>query len=174
MSRLRGCLETSAVMALALVVGGFLTSTWLAHTGGGGAPPDAPAEAGPSLSAAERGRIRVDVRNGSGIPGAAGRLTEFLREAGFDVVDFGNADRFDHERTMVVDRIGDPRRAREVAAALRGVPIETDPDSSLFLDVTVVIGDDLEEVLARRDSVVESDRGGWRGWLDRIPGVGGE
>lgn len=170
----RGCLETTAVLALALVVGGFLTSTWLAHSGGGEPAAGVPEDGPPGFSAEERGRIRVEVRNGSGIAGAAGRTTEFLRDAGFDVVDFGNADRFDHERTVVVDRVGHPRRAREVAAALRGVPIRTDPDSSLFLDVTVVIGEDLEEVLSRRDPEPGAGSRGWRGWLERIPWPGGD
>lgn len=174
MTRFRGCLETAAVMTLALVVGGFLTSTWLAHSGGGDEPGEVPAEAPPGFTEEERGRIRVEVRNASGIRGAAGRTTEFLRQEGFDVVDFGNADAFGREGTVVVDRIGDPRRAREVAAAMRGVPIESDPDSSLFLDVTVLIGDDLEEVLARRDPEEESGPTGWRAWLERVPWPDGD
>lgn len=165
--RVRGCLEVTAIVVLGVAVGAFATSTLLRHTagpapevaGGDGVPAPLPSEV--------RGRIRVEVRNGSGIPGAAGRMTAFLREAGFDVVDFGNADGFDHDRTTVIDRIGEPARAREVAAALRGVPIRTEPDSSLYLDVTVMVGTDLEEVTRPREEAVA---GGWRGWLDRLPG----
>lgn len=158
-------------MAFALVLGGFLTSTWLRHSGGEGPGNDIEAGA-PTLAGPERARIRVEVKNGTGVPGAAERTTEFLRERGFDVVDFGNAQRFDHERTMVVDRVGDPRKAREVAAALQGVPIRNDPDSTLFLDVTVVIGEDLERILARGEDVdPKTDR--WRPWLDRLPWIGG-
>ena len=93
-----------------------------------------------------------------------------LRRRGFDVVDFGNADRFDHERTVVLDRIGRPEYAREVAATFQGLPIESAPDSGLYLDVTVRIGRDLEEVLERADEEAGEVRG-WRGWLKRIPGL---
>lgn len=169
MTGARGCLETVGIAVFALLLGAFAASTLIRHADRSG---DSPAVEGVAPSRVmppeERARIRVEVRNGSGEPGAAGRMTDFLRSAGFDVVDFGNADRFDHERTVVVDRVGDPRRAREVAAALQGVPIRTDPDSSLILDATVLVGADLEEVLAR---VAEERgrRGGWRRWLDRIP-----
>lgn len=171
MDRARGCLETTALMTFALVVGGFVTSTWLRHAERDVAT-EAPEAIAPAFSDAERARIRVEVRNGSGVAGAAGRTTEFLRDRGFDVVDFGNADRFDHERTVVLDRVGDPHKAREVATALRGVPIRSDPDSSLFLDVTVMIGEDFESVVSRAEEEGEPEAGGWRRWLDRIPGVG--
>jgi hypothetical protein len=115
----------------------------------------------------DRSIIRVEVRNGSGEEGAAGRMTEFLREQGFDVVDFGNADRFDHAHTYVIQRKDDARFAREVAAALHDVPLERGPAEDPSVDVTVVIGGDLEEVFASRE---DTTRGGWRGWLDRLRG----
>lgn len=165
--RVRGCLEVAAIVVVGAAVGAFATSTLLRHVGGpaGGREPvpGAPAPMPPEA----RARIRIEVRNGSGVPGAAGRMTEFLRRQGFDVVDFGNSDRFDHPRTLVVDRIGDPLKAREVAAALQGVPIRVEPDSSLYLDLTVLVGADLEDVI--RPPEVEGP-GGWRGWLDRLPG----
>lgn len=165
--RLRGCLEVSAIVLLGVAVGAFATSTLLRHTAG--PAPEAGAEEGVAapLPPEIRGRIRVEVRNGSGIPGAAGRMTAFLRDAGFDVVDFGNADGFDEERTTVIDRIGDPAPAREVAAVLRGVPIRTEPDSSLYLDVTVMVGTDLDAVTRPRE---EDAVGGWRGRLERLRG----
>lgn len=170
-SRGGGCLEIFGLVVFALLIGAFAASTWFRHRpiGGDGRDSTTTAEdaAVPGL---DRSRIRVEVRNGSGIVGAAGRMTEFLREQGFDVVDFGNADRFDHQRTFVIDRsgAGQAQAAREVAAALQGVPIEAvPPDASIQLDVTVVVGSDLETVLAHR---AESDSRGWRGWLDRLPG----
>lgn len=167
--RARGCLETAGVAVFALLLGGFLASTWLGRAGPAGPRPGGSVEApATGLDPSERARIRVEVLNGSGVAGAASRMTTYLRDRGFDVVDFGNADRFDHERTVVIDRIGDPRRAREVAATLRGVPIRTEPDSTLYLDVTVVIGDDLEDVL-RPERAPDAGPTGWRAWLDRIP-----
>lgn len=163
-----GCIELVGVAVFALLVGAFAASTWLQHRASAAGKEelgaaDSLAIAGPAIN---RSRIRVEVRNGSGIEGAAGRMTEFLRRQGFDVVDFGNADRFDHARTFVIDRRGDPSSAREVAVSLRGVPIETATDGSPYLDVTVVVGRDLETVLARRSAEPEEPR--WRRWIGRL------
>lgn len=169
-SRAGGCLETAAIVVFALVLGAFAASTWMRHVGGEEGPP-ATAETGDSLSAPpiERARIRVQVRNGSGIPGAAAHVTEYLRDAGFDVVDFGNAEEFDEPRTVVIDRLGAPGRAREVAAALQGVPILSEIDTTLYLDVTVLVGRDGLSLL---DGAVTEGRGpGWRRWLRRLQAV---
>jgi LytR cell envelope-related transcriptional attenuator len=167
-SRLRGCIEVALLVAFAILIGAFAASTWLRHESGG---EDAPAASGGTAAGPrpDRSRIRVEVRNGSGLGGAAGRMTEFLRGQGFDVVDFGNADRFDVARTHVVDRGGGPVEAREVATALQGVPISppAPADSSSYLDVTVVVGADLEAVLAERPPARPS---GWRRWLEWLPG----
>jgi hypothetical protein len=104
------------------------------------------------------------------VSGAAGEVTTFLREAGFDVVDYGNADRFDYERTRIIDRMGSSVAAREVAAVLPGVPIESSPDPTLFLDVTIVIGRDLDSVLAGSRKGPSRSGLDWRGWLDRLTG----
>ena len=168
-----GCLENAAIVVFALVLGAFAASTWMRHVGGrdasGGAPAAEPADSvpGPSL---ERGRIRVQVRNGSGIPGAAAQVTEYLREAGFDVVDFGNAEVSDEPRTVVIDRVGAREPAREVAAALRGVPIRSEVDTSLYLDVTVLVGRDAE-TLMEGGSAGSRDTPGWRRWLRRLRGL---
>lgn len=167
--RAAGCVETLGIVVFALVIGAFAASTVLRHLDGVRTPEIDPGTTDPAPPLS-RARIRIEVRNGSGTVGAAERVTELLRRRGFDVVDFGNADRFDHERTVVLDRIGRPEYAREVAAAFQGLPIESAPDSNLYLDVTVRIGRDLEEVLARADEEAAEGEG-WRRWLDRIPGL---
>jgi hypothetical protein len=167
-----GCLETAAIVVFALVLGAFAASTWMRHVGGEGSgrrPPAAvPADTVPRPSI-ERARIRVQVRNGSGIPGAAAQVTEYLRESGFDVVDFGNAEEFDEPRTVVIDRVGARDRALEVAAALRGVPIRSEVDTSLYLDVTVLVGRDAEELIEGGSG--SRDTPGWRRWLRRLRGL---
>lgn len=86
--------------------------------------------------------VRIEVLNGAGVGGLARDATQRLRAGGFDVVFFGNAGRFDHTRSVVLDRTGDPARARAVAAALGIDSIATALDSTLFLDATVVLGAD--------------------------------
>ncbi len=96
----------------------------------------------PGLSPDEAAEIRVEVLNGSGGPGLARNATRQLRGAGFDVVYFGNARRFDHSRSMAVDRAGHIERARAVAAALGIDSVVTAVDSTLLLEVTIVLGED--------------------------------
>lgn len=86
--------------------------------------------------------VRVEVLNGAGTTGLARDATRRLRGDGFDVVFFGNADHFGYDRSVVVDRSGRPGRARAVAAALGIDSVATAVDSSLMLEVTVLLGDD--------------------------------
>lgn len=86
--------------------------------------------------------VRIEVLNGSGVPGVARAATRRLRDWGFDVVYIGNARTFDHEETQVLLRAGDLAAAEAVAQALAaGTPVSA-PDSSLALEVTVVLGKD--------------------------------
>jgi hypothetical protein len=89
--------------------------------------------------------VRVEVLNGSGVPRAGLALAERLRDRGFDVVDIRNADRADHERTLVYDRVGDERWARAVADRLGVTECAQERDDDLLLEVTVVLGRDLAE-----------------------------
>lgn len=88
-------------------------------------------------------RVRVEVLNAGGVSGMARAATEELRDVGFDVVSFGNAEAFDPERpSEVVDRVGRTDVARAVATALGIDNVQTDPDPNLYVDVTVVVGHD--------------------------------
>lgn len=122
-----------------------------------------PASAGPDgdVLPADDSRIRVEVLNGAGRLGLAERVTGRLREHGFDVVYFGNAQSFDRERSVVYARDGDTIRARTVADALGIGSVESAPRSELHLDATVVLGQDWKPPAA-----VPQSRVG--GWLDRI------
>ncbi len=92
--------------------------------------------------------IQLDVLNGAGQPRLAQRLTDYLRSRGFDVVELGNFSRSDVEETIVYDRAGNLQAAQQVAAAL-GLPPERAVeklDTTLYLDVTVVIGRDFHRL----------------------------
>ena len=90
-----------------------------------------------------RGRvIRVQVLNGSGEGGVAGRVASYLKEGGFHVVEVRNADRFDYFATMVVSRRDDLAAARTVARYLGGPPVIRQTWDSDLAEVTVVIGSD--------------------------------
>jgi hypothetical protein len=89
-----------------------------------------------------RDAIRVEVLNASGVPGVARRGTERLRSRGFDVVYYGNASGFSPESSVVIDRAGNTAAADSVAGALGLRSVRVNPDSTLYLDVTVVLGRD--------------------------------
>ena len=92
--------------------------------------------------------IQVEVRNGAGVDRLAAETTHFLRERGFDVVDVGNYESFQQERSVVIDRVGDPEAARKVAKAL-GLPadrVQQDIRRQYYLDASVIIGHDYEQL----------------------------
>jgi hypothetical protein len=84
---------------------------------------------------------RVEVLNGSGFEGEGGRVATRLREAGFQVVEVRNADRFDYPVTLVVDRTADGKAAREVSRALAGARILRQR-APVDWEVTVIVGRD--------------------------------
>jgi hypothetical protein len=86
-------------------------------------------------------RIKVEVLNASGQRGLARRATFALRDAGFDVVRFAN-DPARRDSTLVLSRSEHDDWAALVARALGGARVESRPDSSRYLDVTVLLGAD--------------------------------
>jgi hypothetical protein len=86
--------------------------------------------------------IRVEVLNGCGDPGVAEKVTDWLRDKGFDIVYYGNADSFDYKETLLFDRSGRPEFARDVGTVLGCERIERKFDGLLLLDVTVIVGKD--------------------------------
>ena len=87
------------------------------------------------------GRGRVEVLNGAGTAGLAKLATEKLRDAGFDVVQFGNARRAT-DTSSVMDRVGNLAVANSVGHALGITNIKTVIDTTRYVDATVVIGKD--------------------------------
>ena len=86
------------------------------------------------------GRVTVEVLNAGGVSGVAREATAVLRSAGFDVVSFGNASSFDQVESVVIDRIGDPNPALSVASVLGIRNVRSEPDSNLYLDISVLLG----------------------------------
>ncbi len=91
------------------------------------------------ISAPEGTRIRVQVLNATRTRGLARRATRYLRDRGFDVVEVGT-EREPRDSTLVLDRSGHPEWAQLVGRALGGARVESRPDSSRYLDVTVLLG----------------------------------
>lgn len=92
--------------------------------------------------------IQIEVLNGCGVVGTANRYTSILRKNGFDVVATGNFEHFELKKTIVISRSGIMDNARQIARALgvseTNIIREESPD--FYLDVTVVIGHDYEQL----------------------------
>lgn len=98
--------------------------------------------------------IQADVQNGTSEKGVAAKFTEFLRKNGLDVVEMGNFKSNDEEKTVVIDRSGDINKAKRVARLL-GVNernVIQQINTSLYLDVTVIIGKDFKELNPYKES----------------------
>lgn len=131
-----GAVRLALFAALGLV-GAFAVSL-VARITGDEAVSSAPA----ARAIGDPAQVRVEVLNGAGKSGLARDATQHLRVDGFDVVYFGNAASFDDGPSVVLDRVGDPARAHAVAASLGIDSVASAPDSTLLLDVTVVLGHD--------------------------------
>lgn len=93
----------------------------------------------PDERAPEGVRVRVSVLNATERRGLARRATRVLRDRGFDVVTIGNApDMLDS--TIVLAHTGAPAWAEAAARAMGGAAVQSRPDSSRYLDVTVLVG----------------------------------
>ena len=84
-------------------------------------------------------RIRVEVLNTTDTKGEARRVTLYLRDAGFDVVRFAGEGPA-RDSTLVLDRSGHAEWAKLVSEALGGAAVEARPDTSRYVDITVLVG----------------------------------
>ncbi|MCF7804574.1 MAG: LytR C-terminal domain-containing protein [Candidatus Marinimicrobia bacterium] len=92
--------------------------------------------------------VWVEVLNGNGVAGVAGNFTDYLREQGFDVQNTDNASNFNYQNTQVIARSDEQRKAIAVAQALQidTSQVKIQPDPSLQLDVTVILGKDYKDL----------------------------
>lgn len=159
---MKGRLQTALGVAALLATGFLLGSLWLQWRDGPPSRPPVRRNADPPGDAAHdlpEARPRVEVLNGMGRAGTARRAAERMRDMGFDVVYYGNADRFDHPRTLVWLRSSDTAAGRRVADSLGVDGVTPRPAPDLHVDGTVVLGADWDSLVARRDSLREARRG---------------
>jgi hypothetical protein len=132
----RGPVLLLGVLTFVALAGGvYLMRTRL------GAPNAAPSPTRTDGTRAPAGvRIRVQVVNTTRTRGLARRATHVLRDRGFDVVEMTTAGPL-RDTTLVLDRSGHPAWAAMVAKILGpAARAEARPDSSRYLDVTVLLG----------------------------------
>ncbi len=86
--------------------------------------------------------IKVEVLNGSGVNGLAGRVASMLEKQGFEVVNIGNADGMEYSSTHVYDRKGRGDKAKKVANALSINTYKVEINEDNDADVTIILGKD--------------------------------
>ncbi|HYK10562.1 MAG TPA: LytR C-terminal domain-containing protein [Gemmatimonadales bacterium] len=89
-------------------------------------------------------RVTVAVLNASGRPGLARLGTRVLRDAGIDVLSFGNSGeaKTPLDSTKILVRRGPASVGERIRRALKVGKVVMDPDSTLLLDASVLLGAD--------------------------------
>jgi LCP family protein required for cell wall assembly len=122
-------------------------------------PTPEPSPDAMALAAIAAGSVRVDVKNGSGIAGAAKIVADQLKKAGFVIGDVGNADSNDHQKSEIDEHSTMTFAGAKVRSALPaafgstpvvGQPVST--SSPAPTDVTVIVGRDLASALVAQVS----------------------
>jgi len=86
---------------------------------------------------------RIEVINGCGVNNLAYKVSLYLREQGFDVVEITNAKQSDVERTVIIERVDEGmKNAKLLGKFINCSNTTTVIDSSLFLEVTLLLGKD--------------------------------
>jgi LytR cell envelope-related transcriptional attenuator len=88
-----------------------------------------------------RGRVMIEVLNGTRRQGVARTATRMLRARGLDVVFLGNADTAE-TATRVIVRRGSPDQAQYVVDVLGAGKIVVEPDTFRRVDLSVILGED--------------------------------
>lgn len=142
---MRPRLETIALGAAAIAVAAFVVSFALGLRGARVRTVDLPRTQEPEEIIAPVDRSngrRVEVLNASRRSGIARQATLELRDAGYDVVYYGNASAADEEQSMVLDRVGDPAVARGAARVLGITAVDTRIDSTRQVEASIILSSD--------------------------------
>ena len=97
--------------------------------------------------------IQIEILNGCGTPGIAAKFSQFLREKRVDVVRSENADHFEYEKTILIQRTENVDGMQRVAEALKfdiknPDQVITSVDPNLDVDLTLIIGKDYNSISA--------------------------
>ncbi len=93
----------------------------------------------------------VEVLNGCGVPGMAGKFTRFLRDNNIDVLNSDDADHYNYTQTLIITRTGNVQILDKVSSLL-GFDVKdknhilNKPNSKSAFDLTVIIGSDYASI----------------------------
>ena len=92
---------------------------------------------------------RIAVQNGTQEPNFAARVAAMLMEQGYQVVEFGDADRLDYPRTVIVDYTGKTFTLERLVQIFQVTPenVRTSPNLRSQIDIRIIVGRDVSQSL---------------------------
>jgi hypothetical protein len=92
---------------------------------------------------AEEG-ARIAVQNGTSEPNFAARVAAILMEQGYQVVEFGDADRLDYPASVLVDYTGKTFTMEKLIEYFRVTPenVRHSPNLRSQIDIRIIVGQD--------------------------------
>ena len=99
--------------------------------------------------------IQVKIQNGTGENRVGAIFRDYLKKKGYDVVELDNYKSSDVEKTMIIDRNGDTKKAQRIADVLgiSGRFISQEIDRNLYIDAAIIIGKDFNELKPFTDKI---------------------
>lgn len=97
----------------------------------------------PTLAAVNKADIKIQVLNGSGVPGSAGKAKSALEAVGYSGIETGNADSYTYKTTVAAFGDNVPETVKtEITSELEKLygKIDTKPNTVTQYDVVITIG----------------------------------
>jgi LCP family protein required for cell wall assembly len=87
---------------------------------------------------------RIAVQNGTSEPNFAARVAAMLMEQGYQVVEFGDADRLDYPSTVIVDYTGKSYTLERLVTKFQVTPenVRHSPNLRSQIDIRIIVGQD--------------------------------
>jgi len=84
--------------------------------------------------------LKVEVLNGSQIPGMANQVAQQLKKLGFDVANVDNADNFDYQKTVLIVYAKNVKLEEYITQAIGDVEIVRKEQPHNGIDMTIIVG----------------------------------
>ena len=87
---------------------------------------------------------RIAVQNGTAIPNFAARVAAMLMQEGYQVVEFGDADRLDYGSTVIIDYTGKKSTLQQLVNLFKVLPenVRTSDNVLSPVDIRIIVGQD--------------------------------
>jgi len=98
-----------------------------------------------SLIYSKNSGMKLEVLNGNAMFGIANRVAKDLELQGFEIVNIGNADRFDYEKTKIIVYSKKVNLDNEFKKLFNDFEIVNENQTNTNLDLVIILGKDMTE-----------------------------